>query len=116
MNVVTGANQTIAISNTTWVSTDFSTSLGWVNTGSGFYNNAAKVVNGDSGGAAFYYNSSTQTWELMGIMEAVSGSTSYMVQLSEYKSLIASVVPEPSTWALLAVGAAAMAIVRRKRA
>ncbi len=31
-------------------------------------------------------------------MEAVSGSTSYMVQLSEYKSLIASVVPEPSTW------------------
>ncbi len=114
MNVVTGANQTVAITNTTWVSTDFSTTLGSVNTGSGTYTNAASVVNGDSGGAAFYYNSFTHKWELMGIMEAVNGDTSYMIQLSQYKSLITAAVPEPSTWALAAAGVAFMVLLRRR--
>ncbi|MBN8710997.1 MAG: trypsin-like peptidase domain-containing protein [Verrucomicrobia bacterium] len=97
MNVVTGINQSVAIDQTSWVTTDFTTTLGKV----GNYTNSAKLIDGDSGGAAFAYNSATGTWELMGILEAVAGNTSYIMQLSEYRSLILSTVPEPSVWSMI---------------
>jgi len=79
-------------------------------------------VTGDSGGAAYIYNSSTGTWELAGILEAKDDTTgnSYMVNLASYKTkitnIMASAVPEPQTNALMAMGAVAILLaVRRNR-
>lgn len=73
--------------------------------------NAAEAVLGDSGGAAFTFNSSTGKWQLSGIINVVytDGSTGF-VQLSSYYSFITSTiatVPEPSSLVLLGFAGAA---------
>lgn len=80
-------------------------------------NNEMQAAYGDSGGGVFYKRG-TQ-WELTGIFLAVDeftgqpttpdhyavyGNSTYMADLSQYRSQIAAIVPEPGTMLLLAVG------------
>jgi len=93
----------------TFNSHDFFTDNGTVTRGSHPYNwsiiNNSMVVNGDSGGGDFIYNSTTQKWELAGINEATgswtgangdpyygNGSFSAFVQLSYYASQITPII------------------------
>ncbi len=97
---------------TTYTSNDFGTDHSDTN--------SAQVVAGDSGGAAFIYNSTTGTWELAGILEAVAADgDSYMVNLAAYKTqiaaIMASAVPEPTTYAMVAMGAGTILLAARKR-
>lgn len=91
-------------------------------------NARGQLVGGDSGGADFYYDSSLGEWVLVGINcyagTATDGintySTSFMADLSEYAEAIEAVmevdiVPEPSAWALLATGGAALFTARFRR-
>jgi hypothetical protein len=86
----------------------------------------AQAVLGDSGGAVFSKKESA--WELSGVIFAVNGyngqpsataifgNTTFSADLSYYAPQIMSIIPEPSTYALLAVSAAAVALTyRRKR-
>ena len=86
----------------------------------------AQAVLGDSGGAVFSKKESA--WELSGVIFAVNGyngqpsataifgNTTFSADLSYYAPQIMSIIPEPSTYALLAVSAAALAFAyRRKR-
>ncbi len=90
----------------------------------------AQGVRGDSGGAVFY-NSGSQ-WELAGLIHAVDlfsgqppgngeaesavyGNTTFLSDLSVYRAEILSLVPEPSTWAMLASLLAIGLIVRGRR-
>ena len=73
----------------------------------------------DSGGAIFFKNGST--WELSGIMYAIDDTiggsngqpgsiavydnVTYSADIASYRSQINAAIPEPSEWALLAVGA-----------
>lgn len=86
----------------------------------------AQAVLGDSGGAVFTKNESA--WELGGVMFAVGGysgqpspettavfgNATYSVDLSFYAPQILSVVPEPTTYALLALSAATLALFKRR--
>jgi Trypsin len=111
LNTVTSINQSVQINanSTTYTTTDFETAYGTTTHGLSSVTNSAQLVNGDSGGGDFIYNSSAGIWTLAGINEAVDLGThdSYMVQLSTYATQINSVtsVPEPSAYALLSVGA-----------
>lgn len=79
-----------------YVSLDFETD---------YSSSGGNLISGDSGGGDFYYDTSTNQWVLAGINEAIDDSgDSYMVELSDYASQINAVVPEPSTWTLLASG------------
>ena len=89
----------------------------------------AQAVLGDSGGAVFQKNGSS--WELSGVMFTVAGfsnqpspaitpvfgNETFSADLSYYAPQIMSIIPEPSTYALLAVSAAALGVViiRRRR-
>lgn len=80
-----------------------------------------QTVNGDSGGAGFIYNSGTGTYSLVGITNA-SGSSSgtyytYFVSLNSYLSIINGIkaVPEPTTYAFMAMGAAMILVAARKQ-
>ena len=90
--------------------------------------NEAQAVLGDSGGAVFTKKESA--WELSGVMFSVAGfeeqpsaattpvfgNATYSADLSYYAPQIMSIIPEPSTYALLALSAAALAFAyRRKR-
>jgi hypothetical protein len=92
--------------------------------------NNAQAATGDSGGAVFFKNG--ETWELAGIIHSISlfsgqpsstsvykyplfpavmgtdGQRTYIADLSVYRDQIIAVVPEPSTWAMLLMGAAAL--------
>jgi len=123
VNTVTAINAQVSVSS--YTTTDFSTTYG-TSTSQGrnrtTVTNTAEAVLGDSGGAAFAYNSSTGTWYLAGLMEAVnSNGDTYFVQLSSYSTFIEqtmySSVPEPSTVALLLPVMAVLASLplRRRR-
>jgi len=90
--------------------------------------NEAQAVLGDSGGAVFTKKESA--WELSGVMFTVAGfeaqpsaatnpvfgNTTFSADLSYYAPQIMSIIPEPSTYALLVISAAALALAyRRKR-
>lgn len=115
-NVVTGKNENIDVGGR--ITTTFYTRFGSINYGTHTINNRAMLVGGDSGGAAFIYNSSTGKWELAGLNEAVGTDTggnsySFMTQLNVYAAQINAItavtaVPEPG-WAA-GVGAAAALI------
>lgn len=95
----------------------------------GFDNNEAQASYGDSGGAVFVKNGSA--WELGGVMLAVDGysgqpdpgttpvfgNNTLSADLSFYAPQIMSIVPEPTTYALLVVATAGLAgyAVRRRR-
>lgn len=90
----------------------------------------AQAVNGDSGGAVF--TKSGSAWELGGVMiaaagysgqpspatHAIDGNRTFSADLSFYREQIMSVVPEPSTYALLALSASLLVFVcwRRRKA
>jgi len=88
----------------------------------------AQAVFGDSGGAVFTKNGSA--WELGGVMIAVGGfngqpsagetpiygNATYSADISSYASQIMSIIPEPSTYALLALSMLGLGIyVLRRR-
>jgi len=84
----------------------------------------SKLVTGDSGGADFIYNNSTQKWELAGINELTGSGNgyyySYMVDVNYYADEInaeigAETVPEPSAWALMGTGGALFLWARRRK-
>lgn len=89
--------------------------------------NEAQAVIGDSGGAVFTKKESV--WELSGVMFTVAGfeeqpsaattpvfgNATYSADLSYYAPQIMSIIPEPSTYALLAVSAAALAFANRRK-
>jgi hypothetical protein len=79
--------------------------------------NEMQIVRGDSGGAVFSWNGTS--WQLSGMILAnnnpspVPGAVavfdntqSYMADLSQYRSQITEIVPEPSSVALLLAGGA----------
>jgi len=87
-----------------------------------------QLVDGDSGGGLFYYNSSTGEWELSGMLmargvhpgqpedTAVYGNRSYAADLSWYYDQIGGIMsptPEPATLLILTI--AAPLLLRQKR-
>ena len=123
-NIVTSLDVSVSLSGYPYTTTDFKTQLGTSNANHASITNTAQVVNGDSGGADFYYDSATGKWVLVGINEAAgtysngSYAASYMVDLSAYADEInatISAVPEPSTWALLGAGGAFLLWARIRR-
>lgn len=105
---------------TTYKTKDFITAYGTTTAGTFSATNNAQLVGGDSGGGDFIYDSALAQWTLAGINEAVDLNThdSYMVQLSSYAAQInpISAVPEPSAYALLAMGGAALLFqIKRSR-
>lgn len=77
----------------------------------------AQAAPGDSGGAVFHKNGGT--WELVGMMAtigafsgqpqaAVFGNVTYSADLSFYRSQIVTIVPEPGSFGLAAIGGAAL--------
>jgi hypothetical protein len=80
--------------------------------------NEAQGILGDSGGAAFIYNSATSTWQLAGMMFATNDTdpptVTYSADIATYNSEIMTVVPEPrSPWIFLA-GAPVLLLAGRK--
>jgi hypothetical protein len=87
--------------------------------------NQAQGAEGDSGGGVFYFDGSS--WQLAGIMVGITlypgqpteasvfGARTYMADLSAYESWIMAAIPEPSTYALLLLGAAALGWMRLRR-
>ena len=83
----------------------------------------AQGAAGDSGGGVFRKNGAT--WELTGIMlatghldgqpadTAVYGDVTYIGDVATYRTQLNSIVPEPSSAALLLLGAAALGARRR---
>jgi hypothetical protein len=86
----------------------------------------AQASFGDSGGAVFAKNGSS--WELGGVMIAIGGfsgqptagetpvygNLTYSADISSYASQIMSIIPEPSTYALLGFSAAALIFACRR--
>ncbi|MGB8352920.1 MAG: trypsin-like serine protease [Chthoniobacteraceae bacterium] len=111
MNTVTSGSVSVTIAGYPYTTTDFETAFGTTTRGSNSATNNAAFVLGDSGGGDFVYDSSTGTWELTGINEAIdTGTNGYMVELGVYASQIDNItaVPEPSSFALLGIGCVAL--------
>jgi hypothetical protein len=128
-NVITTGSYSVTVNGKT--TTDFLTKLGsgQIRPGQN-YSNTALLVSGDSGGADYYYDTSTGEWVLVGINEVVLTGTdangnvtsrySGMVDLSEYADEISAIidvtsVPEPSTWALLGISGALGWVYKKRR-
>jgi hypothetical protein len=107
LNTVTAINVPTTIFAQSYITNDFETAGG--TTVSGVTNNY-NLIGGDSGGGDFIYNSSTQTWELAGVNEAIGGfNSSYFDELSTYSTsqidpIIALPTPEPASGMFLACG------------
>jgi hypothetical protein len=94
---------------------------------SGVSDDEAQASLGDSGGAVFTHSGSS--WELHGVMfdvegfsgqpapetTAIFGNETFSADLSYYAPQIMSIVPEPSTYALLSLSAAALIFARRPK-
>lgn len=99
---------TVTLNNT--LATDSDNGISTVVFGTDYGTSMAWGVPGDSGGAGFIYNSFTHQWQLAGIMIADDPDTkeTYLAQLSFYQnqinSIMASSIPEPSVWTLMAAG------------
>ncbi len=86
---------------------------------------SAQATLGDSGGAVFHHREGT--WELAGVMftvgnypqqpaqNSIDGNLTYSVDLSVYRGYILSVIPEPTTAALLALAASGLLLVALRR-
>jgi hypothetical protein len=84
---------------------------------------------GDSGGGVFAYNTSSSSWELIGLMlaidayanqpgsTAVFGNNTYLADLSYYRNYIATAIPEPSAYSLAGGAGALLSVLfmRRRR-
>jgi hypothetical protein len=82
---------------------------------------------GDSGGAMFYFNTGSSTWELAGILGAVGtfsnqpgstaifGDATYAADISSYRGAILTAIPEPATTAVWIGGVGAVAVVSLRR-
>lgn len=87
LNTITTVNSPQQVS--IYTSNDLETALGTVTAGASSTTNKAFFVGGDSGGGDFIFNTSTQTWMLAGLNEAIDGNNdSFMVQLDTYASQI----------------------------
>ena len=112
LDTVTEADMSIVVTGYPYDSIDFETAYGTTTVENNTTTNYASLVSGDSGGGNFIYNSSTGTWMLAGINEAIDeNADSYMVQVSAYASQIKGVasVPEPGSFILAGVALAALA-------
>lgn len=107
VNTVTATNVQVTVSG--YTTTDFATAYGATSSqgrSRTTVTNSAEAVLGDSGGAAFAYNSASGTWSLVGLIEAVNSSgDTYFVQLGSYSTFISqtmhSSIPEPAPLAFL---------------
>ena len=107
-NTVTLANEVIPLTNNgvSYSTTDFLTQT------QGSSSNIYQVVEGDSGGADFIFNSTSKVWELAGVNEAMVSNNgvapfySAMVQLDIYQAQIAAITapvtdtPAMPPWAI----------------
>ncbi len=90
----------------------------------------AQASTGDSGGAIFYKNTSTNQWELSGLMLATGSPGSWsnvpsqtaiydqatlLADLSAYRGQIVAAVPEPASLLMLALGLPALWVFARRR-
>jgi hypothetical protein len=85
----------------------------------------AQAAIGDSGGGVFFKNGST--WELVGILDAVSGYTgqpgatavfgneSHAASLPAYRGQIVTTIPEPGSMGLVVMGMAVLGWRRHRR-
>lgn len=116
LNTVTAVNQDTEVEGYSYDTVDFETAYGTTTDGSYSATNNAFLVGGDSGGGDFIYDSSTGSWVLAGINEAVdtTNNNSYMVQLSAYASQIDPIVdvPEPRQYVLIGLALALLMVVR----
>jgi hypothetical protein len=119
---------TNAISGTNWIAIpeNGKNVLAFETTFNNFVGNSseAQAAAGDSGGAVFYKNGGT--WELAGMMAAIGGfsgqpqaavfgNLTYSADLSFYRSQIVTIVPEPGSVALTAIGAAVVCLQAWRR-
>lgn len=81
--------------------------------------NEAQAIGGDSGGAAFLYNTSSNSWQLAGVILAVdtvnSPARTFSASIPFYRAEILATAPEPSSMLLLTMGLAALGCGTRRR-
>lgn len=81
--------------------------------------NEAQGILGDSGGAAFTYNSVTSSWQLAGMMFATNDSdpptVTYDADIATYNSAIMTAVPEPGTPCIFLAGAAVLLFAKARK-
>ena len=105
LNTVTAINMPANVES--FASNDFETALGTTTTGTSSVTNNAFLVGGDSGGGDFVFNSTSQTWMLSGVNEAIDFSNnSFFVQLNTYATQINAIiaVPEPASAGFFGLG------------
>lgn len=120
-NNLRAANPLTTVSNELGTTTLFATSF---DRGVLGVANEAQAAPGDSGGGVFYFNGTN--WELAGIMlltgtspgqpneTAVFGNSTLIADIATYRDQIVPVVPEPSTAAMVTLGALGLAARRRR--
>ena len=120
-NTVSDTNIPVALTNngSAYYSTDFLTE-----TTNGFAN-PYQIIEGDSGGGDFIYNSTTRAWELAGVNEAIlqdtlSNNYSGMVQLNWYATQVNTSYPLANTptvppWGLVILAVGLLVVASRVR-
>ena len=98
------------------MTTDFETKFGTSTSGLSSVTNNYALVLGDSGGGDFIFNSSTGSWQLAGLNEAVDANNdSLMIQLSTYAQQINATVPTPKPSAGVFLACAFLAVFGGQR-